>query len=44
MGAEEASRPAHARYSFDATGEGELPMSAGQEIEILDDGDPAYVF
>jgi hypothetical protein len=44
MGAEEASRPAHARYSFDGTGDGELPMSAGQDIEILDDGDAAYVY
>lgn len=38
---EEASRAAHARYSFDGAGEGELPMNAGQEIEILDDGDAA---
>ena len=38
---EEASRPAHARYSFDGTGEGELPLQAGQEIEVLDDGDAA---
>lgn len=42
MGGEEASRPAHARYSFDGVGEGELPMTAGQEIEILDDGDAAW--
>ncbi|GJE94888.1 Polarized growth protein rax2 [Phanerochaete sordida] len=42
MGGEEASRPAHARYSFDGAGEGELPMSAGQEVEILDDGDAAW--
>jgi len=41
MGAEE-SRPAHARYSFDGAGEGELALSAGQEIEILDDGDPSW--
>ena len=41
MGGEEMSRPAHARYSFDGGGEGELPLSAGQEIEILDDGDVA---
>lgn len=38
---EETSRPAHARYSFDGTGEGELPMSSGAEIEVLDDRDPA---
>ncbi|RDB25199.1 Polarized growth protein rax2 [Hypsizygus marmoreus] len=40
--AEETSRPAHARYSFDGTGEGELPMSAGAEVEVLDDRDPAW--
>lgn len=39
--AEELSRPAHARYSFDGTGEGELPISAGAEVEVLDDRDPA---
>jgi hypothetical protein len=39
--AEEASRPAYARYSFDGTGEGELPLSAGAEVEVLDDKDPA---
>ena len=38
---EEMSRPAHARYSFDGAGEGELPMVAGQEVEILDDKDAA---
>jgi hypothetical protein len=43
MLAEETSRPAHARYSFDGTGEGELPISAGAEVEVLDDRDPAYV-
>lgn len=42
--AEEVSRPAHARYSFDGTGEGELPISSGAEVEVLDDRDPAYVF
>lgn len=41
MLAEETSRPAHARYSFDGTGEGELPISAGAEVEVLDDRDPA---
>jgi len=39
--AEETSRPAHARYSFDGTGEGELQLSAGAEVEVLDDRDPA---
>jgi hypothetical protein len=39
--AEEVSRPAHARYSFDGAGEGELAISAGAELEVLDDRDPA---
>lgn len=38
---EEQSRPAHARYSFDGAGEGELPLSAGAEVEVLDDRDAA---
>jgi hypothetical protein len=42
-GDEGTSRPAHARYSFDGAGEGELPLTSGQEVEILDDRDPAYV-
>ncbi|KAK7448842.1 hypothetical protein VKT23_013571 [Stygiomarasmius scandens] len=42
MGTEEVSRPAHARYSFDGTGEGELALSAGAEVEILDDRDHAW--
>ena len=41
MAPEEASRPAHARYSFDGAGEGELPISAGAGLEILDDRDPS---
>lgn len=41
MLAEETSRPARARYSFDGTGEGELPISTGAEVEVLDDRDPA---
>lgn len=41
MGGDEPSRPARARYSFDGKGDGELSMTAGQEVEILDDGDPA---
>ncbi|PSS37880.1 hypothetical protein PHLCEN_2v348 [Hermanssonia centrifuga] len=41
LGSEEI-RPAHARYSFDGAGEGELAMTAGQDIEILDDGDAAW--
>lgn len=40
---EETSRPAQARYSFDGTGDGELPLSAGSAVEVLDDRDPAYV-
>ncbi|KAI0342055.1 hypothetical protein BDW22DRAFT_1358181 [Trametopsis cervina] len=42
MAGEEVSRPAHARYSFDGAGEGELPMTSGQELEILDDKDAAW--
>lgn len=44
MMAEETSRPARARYSFDGVGEGELPISAGAEVEVLDDRDPACAF
>ena len=36
---EETGRPAHARFSFDGTGEGELALVVGQELEILDDHD-----
>lgn len=43
MMAEETSRPAHARYSFDGAGEGELAISAGAQIEVLDDRDHEYV-
>lgn len=39
----EVGRPAHARYSFQASGEGELALIAGMELEILDDSDQAYV-
>lgn len=42
MLAEEQSRPAHARYSFDGAGEGELALAAGTEVEVLDDRDPAW--
>lgn len=38
---EESSRIAHARYDFVPDGEGELPLQAGAEIEILDDKDHA---
>lgn len=44
MGGEDMTRPAHARYSFDGEGEGELALNAGQEVEILDDNDAAYVY
>ncbi|KAI6000478.1 cortical protein marker for cell polarity-domain-containing protein [Pisolithus albus] len=37
--AEEYSRPAHARYAFDGTEEGELPLTVGLEVEVLDDRD-----
>lgn len=43
MMTEETSRPARARYSFDGAEEGELPISAGAEVEVLDDRDAAYV-
>ncbi len=36
---EETARPAHARFSFDGSGEGELGLVVGQELEILDDRD-----
>jgi hypothetical protein len=39
LGSEETGRPAHARYSFDGAGEGELSLVVGQELEILDDHD-----
>lgn len=39
---DDSSRPAHARYSFDGAGEGELPLSAGAEVEVLDDRDAAW--
>ena len=41
IGSEETSvgRVTHARYSFDGTGEGELPLTVGQELEILDERD-----
>ncbi|KIK97216.1 hypothetical protein PAXRUDRAFT_10306 [Paxillus rubicundulus Ve08.2h10] len=42
MAAEEVSRPAHVRYGFDGTGEGELPLTVGIEIEVLDDRDNAW--
>lgn len=41
VGEQESSRPAHARYSFDGLGEGELRLTAGMEIEVVDDKDNA---
>jgi hypothetical protein len=38
---EETSRIAHVRYDFVPDGEGELPLQAGAEIEVLDDKDHA---
>ena len=38
---EEVGRPAHARYSFDGEGEGELPLQTGAELAVLDDRDAA---
>lgn len=40
---EDQSRLAYARYSFDGKGDGELALRTGQELEILDDRDTAYV-
>jgi hypothetical protein len=37
----EAGRPGHARYSFDGAGDGELALTAGMDLEILDDRDQA---
>lgn len=37
-------RIARARYSFDGKAEGELPLSEGASLEILDDGDQKYVY
>ncbi|KAI0035858.1 cortical protein marker for cell polarity-domain-containing protein [Vararia minispora EC-137] len=39
---EEPGRQAHARYSFDGAGDGELPLSVGQELEVLDDHDHSW--
>ncbi|KAE9388872.1 hypothetical protein BT96DRAFT_1003780 [Gymnopus androsaceus JB14] len=41
-GTMENSRPAHARYSFDGASEGELALTAGTEVEVLDDQDHAW--
>lgn len=38
----EVGRPAHARYSFEASGEGELALTAGMQLEVLDDSDQAW--
>jgi len=35
----ETGHPAHARYSFNGSGEGEMALVIGQELEILDDRD-----
>ena len=37
----DVNRPAHARYSFDGTGEGELSLAAGTQVVVLNDHDPA---
>ncbi|KAH9045084.1 cortical protein marker for cell polarity-domain-containing protein [Lactarius hengduanensis] len=44
LASEEAGpgRLTHARYSFDGKGEGELPLTIGQELEILDDRDHSW--
>lgn len=38
---EDMARPTHVRYSFDGEGEGELPLSAGAQVIVLDDRDSA---
>lgn len=35
----DVSRPAHVRYSFDGEGEGELRVSSGNQVVVLDDRD-----
>ncbi|KAG8833639.1 hypothetical protein FRC18_003299 [Serendipita sp. 400] len=40
----DVNRPAHARYSFDGTGEGELPLTSGQQVVVLNDQDPTWWF
>jgi len=42
VGEDEMSRPAHARHTFGGGGDGELAITSGQEIEILDDRDHAW--
>jgi hypothetical protein len=37
----EMVRPTQVRYSFEGDGEGELPVSAGTQVVVLDDRDPA---
>lgn len=43
LGGGEVGRPAHARYSFEASGDGELALTAGMELEVLNDSDQACV-
>lgn len=38
----DVNRPTHARYSFAGGAEGELPVTAGQEVIVLDDRDQAW--
>jgi nitrogen fixation-related uncharacterized protein len=42
-GGDDEGRLARARYSFDGVEDGELPLTAGADVMILDDRDPAYV-
>ncbi|GJJ06441.1 hypothetical protein Clacol_000633 [Clathrus columnatus] len=39
---EDVARPAHVRYSFDGDGQGELRISSGAQVIILDDRDAAW--
>ena len=38
---DDANRPARARYSFEGTGPGEMAVSQGAQLVVLDDHDPA---
>ncbi|KAH8119371.1 cortical protein marker for cell polarity-domain-containing protein [Phellopilus nigrolimitatus] len=42
MAMDEQGRSAHARYSFDGGGEGELKLDEGMSLEVLDDRDPNW--
>lgn len=43
LASQEQGRMARARYSFSGEAEGELQLSEGMSLEVLDDGDKEYV-